>query len=1539
MSSSHKSNGGRIPRPKDFASQSRSASSPVTTSSATSGAFPISLFPKPQMNTSSRTSRTLSVSDAAQGSQIPAPSRPVKTTSNSDVRLSFLPRPNTQSLPRASHRSPISPLTTGQTTQSPSGPVAKPQPTPKTDKQASVSNKARNILRRKAPTIGQRAEHTIETARPGKLSVIIPNSVRPTQAMNATPRNPWDQPELARLRTSLSVSQDKTAQKSAEPQPQAIQAPKELASLRTTVNTQNLPPPTPNFPSASTPSTRYSSSPGIWSRGSTPTSVSSYSPGIVQPVKFGYRSRHPSPSQFRLPFFSPISYASPQSDRLEQNASKSPNLEKGAGSSTSLLVQGELEISPKSTGPAKAVTPSNSLLPRRSSLRPSLPTKAKPDAEPAHKKDEIKRPSIDRRASMGATKTLDPSKDSKQQSPRRPSRDGTDRLELEPSPVIRSNVPPKSVTSHKRRESAENSPVRQQQPPSQSAAASVDSLHSRSTSQLTLPTSISPVISRKSPQPQPLTQDPKKKQEVKTPAPKRFGLFPKKSKSDFDRSTLEQIKATRKGPAAGTGHEGYGKYSGRGRKTSTSSNSTRPRSNSLTSAPKPGSSIKGGVKGRPDLNIDNFFLDRLEPVVINGGGMDEAALTRTRSEQSVKSAVSSSGSTINLTKYSKGSHSTGYSTDSLATSTDTIEPEPEPKVSKPGAASDSYQTAGQSSMPVPPESSETTPLTRFNSTAPLPVDNYSLSPPHTSASDHPPLSEKKDEPQSREKSPSKMKGLGMKWSFFQRSHGSGRKNSTPEETPNPSVPQLHATIAPIAANRPVAHYAFVDTDSDPLEEIMHRHEDSPPTEDEPESPVTIPEGLNIRKTRESTLLPEPPKLQGELPRDGCSSPKVYFRKDSTATVNSEKSPERSPKDTRPSRLASVGRIPRVVSRRDRQHKPAMQSFSRPFSYAESPSLTAPVLDKPHERSLSDHSAVDFQPRPYNPGFDVTKPFGDPMQGSVLDFIAGPYAKNEFLKFSPDKGSVVSSASDSERFSAVTAVVPGPSSEPTEDEVWGEYDDLIDHVLSPESPQPEFPGQTDEEEKFELATMASKTLQAELDGNADQNTLPTLPEHPAEAPTRSGNGSIRLRRSRIASALRTSVGPPQPSYDELVAKYGDPQSEDKIHMAHLDNLPAPTQPVEQQPDFIRPPSLKRSQSFETCRQRNTVLFDIAERDREGPTAQTNLRSGSLMTSRWLSFGRVLFSPAHNHVKTGEQERILVIDGLGNDDWSFYCSLTYPHADVYNLNIGPTPSASTHPAAWQPPSNHHTVYHSSFDKQIPFPKGFFAVTVLRFPAACAEKVQDNIVAECKRVLRPGGYMEMSLLDLDMVNMGIRTRKAVRRLKERTYLADANISLKPASDSIQRFLGRHGFDNLRRCMVRIPVAGMIVRSSASSSSTDSSYSNLSMSAAATSTFSLPAKSTLTTSHGKCPSNDTDLSLGDLLSDPSPSNDESIRKIVAKVGRWWYTRCYEIPVLPGGDVDLSIWADRKILRECQRRGTGFRFLIAYAQKPSEVKRRTASV
>ncbi|KAB8077213.1 hypothetical protein BDV29DRAFT_64394 [Aspergillus leporis] len=1545
---SYKPDGGRIPRLKDVASQSRNAPLPVMTASArvsnSSGPLPSTQRIARPTNIKTTTSKGSSISDA-EASHAVAPSKTSRIPSARNVRSLLPPRAATHllsSVTRPNLPAPDidrnTPLDAHAATSSSSLGADQKQP---------VRGRPRNVLRRRAPTIGQYntdSTSTIEATKPEKLNVIIPDSTRLGQAMNETPQSSRSQTELMKENLSTYTPQDSIACRSSEEH--VHYGPKELASLRTTINTQNLPPPTPIFVSASSPSTRYSGSPGVWSRTSrtsTPTSISSYSPGIFQPAKVAPCIRQPSPSQTRLPVWSRQVQQSPQSDSMHLRASRSPALSPESGMISSPKRQPEAQGHATKTSP----TP-NSGLPRKSIAtfgHPRMPT-AKTGAEPRHtiqgNSGAVQLPkSTEANAGgkYGSNHT---------QIPARPSREGTHQLQLEPSPVVQSNLSPDIVTGHKRRPSVEDSFTfeRPRIGSIQSASTSVDSLQSRNSSQVAPLLQASLELSRKSPRA--LTRQIKLRQPPQNPVSpskvRRFGLFTKKSKPDLETLSSEENRLVRKGPAAGTGHEGYGKYAQRGRRTSITSSGSRARSTSTVRSASRSNSSKGSMNSRPDLDLDDFLLERLEPVFINGGGMNGEMLARTQSEQSSSSlntrSITSSNQKSNL------STTSGCSTESLTSSTDTIG-----KAGKVSQASNTKQKAPDALTAI--HLSETRNIRDLKKPTPhLDASSLRPRPPIVTAEESrsgvtalPSTSKTIGSTSQQKKSPKK--GLGLKWNFFQKHHDAGSVEGGPSVPPPPLV---QATISAAAVRRPVAHYALVDTELDTLEDIIRNVEGSPPTEDEKTSPsVDIPAALNIRRPNQSVLLPSPPKLQGEFK----PSTRVYFNRDQVPP--SPQKPTESMEEQRSTRLASIGRIPRVVSRRDRQHRPALQSFSRPFSMANSPSVAAPVTDSGSEFSPPGLPTMEAQEAyhasPPKLGFDFTKPFGDPMSRSVLDFIAGPYSTNQFLSFSPRKDSTttVSSSSGSESLTAVTAILPEPESALTEDEVWGEYDDLIDHVLSPDTARSIFLGNPEAEEKFELAAMASRALQAELNGISDRQVFPTTANNPAVAltpasPTPS-DGSIHLKRSEIASALHSSLVPSsQPSFSDIIACYHYDESVGNINEESQDNLSAPVPSVEQQSSFLTSPSLNPSPSFETCRQRNTILFDIAERDREGPTAQTNIRSGSLMTSRWLSFGRVLFSPAHNHIKNGDEERILVVDGLGNDDWSFYCALTYPKAEVYSLNDGPAPTASRHPDAWQPPSNHHTILHASLEDRFPFPKRYFTVTVLRFPAACPEYVQDNIISECKRVLRPGGYMEMSVLDLDMVNMGIRTRKAVRSLKEKTYLSDPSISLKPCSDSIQRLLGRNGFDNLRRCMVRIPVAGMIVRSSASSSSTSSSNpSTLPTTTTSSTALSAPSNSSIGAqlkAHSKSSSNDTDLSLGDLLSDPSPSpsNDESIRKIVARVGRWWYTRCYEIPVLPNGDADLSIWADRRVLRECQKRGTGFRLLIAYAQKPSE-KRRTASV
>ncbi len=187
--------------------------------------------------------------------------------------------------------------------------------------------------------------------------------------------------------------------------------------------------------------------------------------------------------------------------------------------------------------------------------------------------------------------------------------------------------------------------------------------------------------------------------------------------------------------------------------------------------------------------------------------------------------------------------------------------------------------------------------------------------------------------------------------------------------------------------------------------------------------------------------------------------------------------------------------------------------------------------------------------------------------------------------------------------------------------------------------------------------------------------------------------------------------------------------------------------------------------------------------------------------------------------------------------------------------------------------------------------------------SEASYRNVVAESKRVLKPAGYLEMAILDVDMMNMGNRARRAVRGLKLRIQSSDPSISLASASDTVLRIVGKRGFSDIKSCKVGVPVASTIPSASDKENPKE------------------------------------EMSLADMMKDESRAGDEGITKMVAKVGRWWYTRCYETATIPDGDVSRSIFNDSQLLRECETWNASFKLVVAYAQKPVVGRRRTASV
>lgn len=191
-------------------------------------------------------------------------------------------------------------------------------------------------------------------------------------------------------------------------------------------------------------------------------------------------------------------------------------------------------------------------------------------------------------------------------------------------------------------------------------------------------------------------------------------------------------------------------------------------------------------------------------------------------------------------------------------------------------------------------------------------------------------------------------------------------------------------------------------------------------------------------------------------------------------------------------------------------------------------------------------------------------------------------------------------------------------------------------------------------------------------------------------------------------------------------------------------------------------------------------------------------------------------------------------------------------------------------------------------------------------------NSIISEAKRVLLPGGYLELAVLDLDMLNMGPRTRKGVRGLKMSMQASNVegreSLWTGSASDTVLKIIGKRGFMGVKSCVVGVPVATIPVNVRSAGEGTKVSNRD------------------------------------DSITSPSQDSDEGITKMVARVGRWWYNRCYESVIENSGLVERSksaagsIFHDDELIAESEEWNSSFKLLVAHARKPVVARRRTLS-
>ncbi|KAI1753361.1 hypothetical protein F4782DRAFT_92129 [Xylaria castorea] len=1454
-----------------------------------------------------------------------------QVNSQSHAQMSRIPQgPSTHKLPtRADVKVPRPSLvheTQSSSTKSHSGaPMANPFTT--AGGYVEPSKQPRNVLRRKQPTMLRQPlnQPRSEYRRNGSSS-----SITTPQA----PLNPVSPPSERSITHSPEETRTTQLVEAHRPIAQPTQIYPELDRYRDIpvplsrdrlgrdflyrLATEDLPPPTPLFSGASShsqlssfsasPSTRFSGSPGTgpYSRDTTPTSICSQSPGLVVPMRLpAPRVRQASPAETRPP----ITRRRRTSSVSNEGGSFSTDpqglaavREALTSSSSNSTVRAE-EKKKNKVGRMPPPIPPNP--PPRKSSQKFKKNGSIDEAQSSSKLPQLpSRPVMRSPSPVKVTRSTHtrapstaPSPQRRPTPPSRPSRDGTPDLYSQfggPVPIVHSNLSSTSLTERRQSGQLQPSslPKTTAQRPSQDRTGSARPSFSREST----PAPRAGILSG----PHVNKNDTGKTNRAPSPSvsifKSKFSLFGRRTKASSEGTQTERKrdKVPRKGPAAGTGHEGYGRVGAVRRRSSTASTLQRglpghvSSSESLTST----------------LSTDPFLLERMSPVIIAGGEVVENrnsgfGLLRTESNQSAPSGQPVLGFR-NLSTASSSirevNRQTLWPSPSLSEAIQPRRPSDnsdlEEAMMKPTLAhrrsSRVIQTQDNAPFRIPKAINTRAPSVASMATT-IHTDDSSPDIQTEQSRVVPQVSAPAKKLTKRSQSP-------RKWNLFGRSQAS--------LSSKPPAESVSAMIQP-SQNKPPAFYTIMDSpgqentdDMQDINSILREAEVFPVADVRPSYD---------RRPSASSGTSQVSHPHREKDRTGIHSkpsdtiPQIWQldtrRQRQQAVPKATESPT-----SRPSRLPQVGRIPKVIGSHTEQTSP--KSFSRPFNRI---SIQRP----PAQLTQPDQDSVAKGPSPPDSMASTTihaeSPRETPAQASLNKDMTSDdssmileQASQEFLAFPPRENSEsgegsASSCSDALGYVAPIAQVPGPSAAFEEDEVWDEYNDLLED--SPPSPTSSC-GAPFQLENYhsKLVRKSAKPLESPTGTTKSIQDL-RVSVATMETTTTSSHQSAEMT-ARINAAFRFGSEPPVTpfSVSEFVSGYGDRDSS-KIE---------PDQELKASPEEV-----SSSHDGETAEAGSNRSSQDGKRtsgssglSEETPLSQVNLRVGSMTVSKWLTFGHVLFSPVREDLISGDsslkRQSILVIDGLGNDDWSFYAAETYPAANFFNLSPRPPlpqehQTTSSFPLS---PPNHHQIQFTSHADKFPFGPDSFTALVFRFPSAAPEAHYRNIISEAERVLKPGGFIEFSVLDVDLNNVGNRTRRAVRHLKEEISAQNSDFSLSSTADLILRLLGKKGFVDIKTCRVGVPVASSITNASRKDGKKD------------------------------------ERSLAEMMNDKTEVGDENITKMVSKVGRWWYNKCYEIPT----GMSKSIWHDRALLAECEEWGTSLKLMVCHARIP-EARGRMASI
>jgi hypothetical protein len=252
--------------------------------------------------------------------------------------------------------------------------------------------------------------------------------------------------------------------------------------------------------------------------------------------------------------------------------------------------------------------------------------------------------------------------------------------------------------------------------------------------------------------------------------------------------------------------------------------------------------------------------------------------------------------------------------------------------------------------------------------------------------------------------------------------------------------------------------------------------------------------------------------------------------------------------------------------------------------------------------------------------------------------------------------------------------------------------------------------------------------------------------------------------------------------------------------------------------VVPQSAKKRMSTNVVRGDDNIVDDPEKlrADKEAEAlSQMSMAAWHVAATKLLNGGRLISAPVAKRLArqscmapgangiSRDRARILDLSGQGTCDWAWHAAFQYPNTKIYTVTTKTIRQLSN--SNIRGPPNHRQVA-VDFLGRLPFADDQFDLISARELHAVLKLFGENgidewdaCLKECMRVLKPGGYLEFSVLDADIMNAGpLGNAKAVE-------FGFALQTLGYDPNPTRSFLGRlaaAGFEEVRRAWLCLPV-----------------------------------------------------------------------------------------------------------------------------------------